>query len=300
MALDAAAQQWAGQGWVLVESLLPAEQVATAREELLAADLVPDTGPARRADTHVRRHRRGPGFRVEQFDGTTLFPVPGCPTLNRLFVDPTLAELARRLLGDDDIRIYQSRVWSKHGDHTDYEQTLHRDGNHSLIPIRNEPGWWHLECFFYLNDVDEANGAPRLVPNGPESGTIGRGPALAPDDAPDLYAREIAAPGPAGSVLAYRSNVWHRGMDLAPGTERHVGVVAFRPAALQWIGFDAHAPLVGSADFVEFAEGCTPDELSLFGVPAPGHPYWNAEVLDAMAATYPELDLEPWYRELDT
>lgn len=246
----------------------------------------------------MRTQRREPGFRPAQFDGTTLFPIRNSPTLNRLFVDPALVGFARHLLGDDDIRIYQSRVWSKYGDHTDYEQTLHRDGNHSLVPIRNEPGWWHLECFFYLNDVDETNGAPRLVPNPPDSGVIGKGRALSRDDAPQLYANEMPAPGPAGSVLAYRSNVWHRGIDLQSGTERHIGVVSFKPASVEWIGFDAHAPLVGSADFVDFAGTCTPDELALFGVPKPGHPYWTIDVLDAMATTYPDLDLTPWRHAL--
>lgn len=297
--LDNWTRQWRDEGFVLAESVIPRDVVDQARRELLDADLATASGPARRADAHVRKTRRGAGFRVEQFDGTTLFPLPRCPTLNRLFVHPRLIAFARSLLGDDDLRIYQSRVWSKYGDHTDYEQTLHRDGNHSLIPIRNEPGWWHLECFVYLNDVDEHNGAPRLVPNAPDAGRIGRGPALDPGAAPELYAREQPAPGPAGSIVAYRSDVWHRGIDLAPGTERHVAVVAFKPASVEWIGFDAHAPLVNSADFVEFAGTCSPEELALFGVPRPGHPYWTAEVLAAMASTYPDLDLDPWRRALD-
>ena len=32
----------------------------------------------------------------------------------------------------------------------------------------------------------------------------------------------------------------------------------------------------------------------LFGIPRPGHPYWNAATVDAMAAKYPGLDLTPW------
>lgn len=297
-ALDRLSNQWRTEGWALAESLIPRDVVDQACDELRNADLALTTGPARRADAHVRRNRRGAGFRVEQFDGTTLFPVPSCPVLNRLFVDEHLIGLARRILGDDDLRIYQSRVWSKYGDHTNYEQTLHRDGNHSLIPIRNEPGWWHLECFVYLNDVDATNGAPRLVPNAPGASGIGYGPARSRDDAPELYDREVGAAGPAGSVLTYRSDVWHRGVDLESGTERHVGVVAFRPASVDWIGFDAHAPLISSADFAEFVGSCTPEELALFGIPRPGHEYWTAEVLDIMAKTYPDLDLDPWRKAL--
>lgn len=114
------------------------------------------------------------------------------------------------------------------------------------------------------------------------------------EDAPELYANEIAASGSAGSVLAYRSDVWHRGTDIPSGHERHVLVLAFRPAAIDWIGFDAHQPLVSLPDWIAFAEGSSPEELALFGVPRPGHEFWTSETLDAMQRHYPGLDLMPW------
>lgn len=289
----AAAEQWKRQGWVLVDDLVPRDRIDQALAELRIAQLPEQSGPERRADSHASSGTRS-AFRPAQFDGTTLFPLPACPTLNDLFVDPALTSFARDALGDDDLRIYQSRVWSKHGGHTNYEQPLHRDGNHSLIPIVNEPGWWHLECFLYLCDVDETNGAPKLVPRQPDSGTIGRGSQLSADEAPELFAAEVSAPGRAGSLLAYRSDVWHRGTNLDLGTERHVIVISFKPAAAEWIGFDAHAPLINSPDFVEFAARSSPEDLALFGVPLPGHPYWTGAVLDVMAKMYPGLDLGPW------
>ena len=33
---------------------------------------------------------------------------------------------------------------------------------------------------------------------------------------------------------------------------------------------------------------------ALFGVPRPGHPYWDEATVDAMAAKYPGLDVGPW------
>ena len=35
----------------------------------------------------------------------------------------------------------------------------------ALVPPRMEPGFWHLETFLYLSDVDEDCAPPRLVPN---------------------------------------------------------------------------------------------------------------------------------------
>lgn len=289
-----AAEAWKRHGWAVADGLLPADLCARALDELRASDITEQAkpGPVRRADQQDTEVR----FRGRQFDGTTLFPFPGAPTLNRLFVHPALVELAGALLETDDLRLYQSRVWSKYGDHTNYEQPHHRDVNHSLIPTRNGPGFGHVEMFVYLHDVAEGRGAPKVSSPGFATGLGGVGTQRISDreEAPELYRDEVAAAGSAGSVFAYRSDVWHRGTDIPAGEERHVLVAAFRPAAVDWIGFDAHQPLVSLPDWIAFAEASTPDELALFGVPRPGHAFYTPEVLDAMQRHYPGLDVEPW------
>ena len=296
--LDAAAAAWQADGWVLVPELIPTADVGEALGELADHDLPasPATSPSRRRfETDDGPDAGGPAFRRDQFSGTSLFPVPGAPRLNRLFVHPRLVRFAERVLQTEDIRIYQSRIWSKYAGRVDYEQPLHRDLNHSLVPTRSEPGWWHLECFVYLNDVAIDTGAPRLVPRSKIIEEPVSTRPQPPEAAEELYAAEVAAPGPAGSVLAYRSDVWHRGTDITrPGAERHVLVVAFKPAGLDWIGYDPHPPLSINADFIEFVAGSTPRDLALFGVPPPNHSYWTAATIEAMAAQYPGLDLDPW------
>ena len=278
-----------------------------ARAEIDGRRLDPPTsrGPLRRADADRRPMGApddGPAFREEQFAGTVLFPVPAAPTLNRLFVAPALVALAEAALGTDDLRIYQSRIWSKFGEVANYEQPLHRDLNHSLVPTRSEPGWWFLECFLYLDDVDEGNGAPRIVSR--SAARAANEPAarrsVDRSDQPALYDAEVSAVGSAGSVLAYRPDVWHRGVDIEPGRERHIVVVAFKPAGLDWVGFDAHPPLINNPDFVAFAAACSPRELALFGVPLPGHPIWTADLVEGLTEMYPGLDIEPWRRALST
>lgn len=290
---EAAVKQWRTEGWVLLDELVPRAVVAEAQVEIATLEPVVHAGPLRRADQLDE-----PGFRGAQFDGTTLFPLRNCPSLNRLFVHPAIVGFARAALGDDDLRIYQSRLWSKVGGHTNYEQSLHCDGNHSLVPIRSEPGFWFVEMFLYLSDVDETNGAPRLVPRSASANESGTRGIRTRGEAPELYAGELTATGRAGSLLAYRSDVWHRGTNIAEGEERHVAVLGFRPATLDWVGFDAHPPLVASADFVRFVEASSPDELMLFGIPQPGHPYWNEATIAAMSEMYPGLNLSPWRREL--
>ena len=294
--LDEAVSHWRRDGWALLDGLIPADEIDVARVEIEGRDLDPPARLSNRPADEVLA--REPAFREEQFSGTTLFPIPEAPDTNRLFVHPTLVAMARAMLGADDIRIYQSRLWSKFGGRTDYAQPLHRDLNHSLVPTRAEPGWWFLECFLYLNDVDEDNGAPSLVPLSADVNWPSTRRPVDREDAPVLYDSQVRAPGVRGSVLAYRSDVWHRGVDLAPGQERHILVVAFKPAGLEWIGFDAHPPLSINRDFVRFVDESTPDDLALFGVPRPGHPYWTAAGVDEFQRMYRGLDVEPWRQAL--
>lgn len=295
--LDRAAEVWNEDGWVLIDSLVDQATMEKVADEVRTLDVPEEIGPTRRADVEER-----PRFRAAQFDGTHLFPLPGAPTLNQLVVHPGVVDFARRALGQDDLRLYQSRLWSKHGGHTDYEQPLHRDLNHSLVPLRHGSAWGHLECFLYLGPVDEANGAPMLVPrSATERAGLEEPTARVPverDDRPDLYALEVAARGGPGSLLAYRSDVWHRGTSIAPDRERHVLVIAYRAAAAEWIGFDAHAPLVNRSEFLQFVSRCEPEQLALFGFPLPGHPFWSPSAVDELATMYPDLDVTPWRRAL--
>lgn len=286
--LLAAAHQWQTEGWALVDGLIPESDIdalAEDLERLFGHDTFADYN---RAAGFGDGNPEGRQFRSTQFQGMRGFPQPGCPALNDLFVHPRLSEFARLALDDDDIQIYQAAIWGKWAGEVNYEQPLHQDGNHSLLPPRMEPGFWHLETFLYLSDVDEDCAPPRLVPRSCS--------AVAYDD---LYDGEIQAVGRRGSLLAYRSDVWHRGTDFArPGASRFVLVVAYRPATAHWFGYDAFPRLGNNGIFQSFVAGKTPEDLALFGVPRPGHTFWNEETVDGMASKYPGLDVTPWRRAL--
>lgn len=282
--LGAAAQQWQTEGWALVEGLLEAAEVDAVRGDLAHLFATDTFADYNWAAGFGDGSPKGQGFRETQFQGMRGFPQPGCPALNDLFVHPRLVEFARLALGEEDVRIYQAAVWGKWAGAINYEQPLHQDINHSLLPARMERGFWHLESFLYLSDVDEDCAPPRLVPRSRSS--------VAYDD---LSAHEVTATGRRGSLLAYRSDVWHRGTDFArPDASRFVLVVAFRPARAEWFGYDPFPRLGGDETFRSFASGKSPEELALFGVPRPGHEYWNEATVDAMAAKYPGLDVSPW------
>ncbi len=288
--LDAAADQWRDQGWVVVHDLVPAEDIDRAVEDLW--DVYPRPEEFHR-DPAVRERfaanpypgfdfvadsDRGPAFRADQFLGHTMFPYRSL-RLNRLNIHPAVVGFARRAMQCDDLRLYQARMWAKYTGVVDYEQPFHQDRNHNVVPDRLEPGWWNMEGFLYLSDVED-DLAPTEV--------IGIGPTP-PDDPP------VSAAGRRGSYLAYRPDVWHRGVDLTrPGGSRFLMNAAFKRAGHDWIGYDNVQPVTNRRPWIEFAASCTPDELALFGAPLPGHDYWTSELVERLAARYPGLDVTPW------
>jgi hypothetical protein len=279
-----AAQQWREEGWALVEGLVPTDDIdalAEDLERLFGGDTFDNYNKAKGFGDGSPE---GKQFRASQFDGMRGFPFEDCPRLNDLFVHARVAEFARHALGDDDIRIYQAAVWGKWAGAVNYEQPLHQDGNHSLLPFRAEPGFWHLELFLFLSDVDEDSAPPRLVPRSQSNVAY-----------TDLYEHEVVATAKRGTLMAYRSDVWHRGSDFGrDDASRFVMVEGFRPASAEWFSYDAFGRLGNSGKFASFVAGKTPEELSLFGFPGPGHIYWNAAMVDALEAKYPGLDVTPW------
>jgi hypothetical protein len=143
--------------------------------------------------------------------------------------------------------------------------------------------------------VNDGNAPTHLVARGDAPGRATTVPLVMPKGDPELYAAERAAPGVRGSLLAYRTDVFHRGVDLtAPGTARFILGLGFKVAGQDWIGYHTQQSNSTSAAWVGFAEGSTPRELELFGWPPPRHPIWDSALLDETAERYPSLDLGPW------
>ena len=119
------------------------------------------------------------------------------------------------------------------------------------------------------------------------------------DDYQDVYAQARDASGPAGSIVAYRPDVYHQSVDVTePGASRFLLHVAYKPAATEWVGYQAW-PFKGfSPEWHKFVNGATPRQLAAVGFPAPGHRYWTAATVAGVAARYPGLDMGPWRRAL--
>ena len=304
--ISTAVEQWRTQGWTVVHDLVPTEEIDAAVEELWGHFPHPvdyHSGnpaaqaqfegestelryqPTKQGNAHQLKdvQNEGAEFRLRQFLGHVLFPYDSY-LLNRLQIHPNVVDFAKKAMGDEDIRLYQARIWGKYTGVTNYEQPFHQDRNHTIVPDRVEPGWWNMLGFLYLSDVEEDVGPTQIL-------SIGDSP---PGTNPQ------SAAGRRGSYLAYRTDVWHRGVDLTrEGGSRFLMNIAFKHAHHEWIGFDSFQQNANRGPWSKFAASCTPDELALFGAPRPGHPFWTPELVEALKERYQGIDITPWLEGLD-
>ena len=308
---------WRDRGYALVANVLPPDLVERAREEVLPAfpsagskesEEVTDFGSLGRMEFPTASNA---------INEITLHP-------RLLGAVSQLLGIAVR-----DCRLTQSEAWPKYGRKErkgksldNQDQRMHVDyPNHTLT----HPAEWNrpeaVEIIIYFEDEAQCGGATELVPReGPEDpafqGPLIRTPGLAGlqfvndrEDAEaylrqaapeiarwreqNLYARARAARFTRGTVLFYRHDMWHRGTPLRPGTMRIVQNLTFRRSDCEWIstlhqGW-AWAMYRSSKVMVRLLANASVDQRCVLGFPAPGHPYWTPQTLEAVRAR-----LEPW------
>ena len=155
--------------------------------------------------------RRNDRFRVGQFGGVDVLPFESV-AWNLLAVHPRLIEVAEAVLGTDDLRLYRAEAWAKYSQAADYDQTLHRDFlNHSLVVPTDDPRYGQIEMFLYLTEMTADLGPTHVVP----AELTAHLPPMpnhleGPEHAHLLDAGELVL-GPPGTLLVYRTDLFHRG-----------------------------------------------------------------------------------------
>ena len=168
-----------------------------------------------------------------------------------------------------------------------------------MVP-RADIGYQHLELFVYLSDVTAETGATRMVSRRLTGHVPIERTYLSLTDYGDLYEAEVPAEGTAGAVLAYRPDVYHRGVRItAPVAARFMAHISFKPANTDWLGSQAWPGAAEGLAWHRFANGATVRQLSMLGFPPPGHRYWTEQTLAGVAARYPGLDLTPWIAQIE-
>jgi hypothetical protein len=217
--------------------------------------------------------------------------------LNRLVLHDNIIDLAEEFLGLRQLRLYQGMVSAKYSQGApDDEQLLHVDyGNHTLVVPRTDIGYQHLELFIYLSDVTPEKAATRMVSRRLTNEIPIERAYLNPAEYDHLYQSEVPASGPAGSVLAYRPDVYHRGVRMtAPDAARFMLHVSFKPVDTDWLGSQAWPSAAEGLSWHLFMQQTNVRQLTMLGFPEPGHRYWNEETLQGVARRYPLLDMTPW------
>jgi hypothetical protein len=268
---------------VLVENFLEPDELQAAQDALWLHYPRPDdyfADPARYAQ-----------YAASQFAGVEEFPYRSWD-LNRLAFHPDLVDLAQRFLGTAELHLYKIELWAKYADAIDYTQPLHRDyGSHSLVVPRVDHTYQQLTTFIFLSDVTAADAPTHIVPY-----ERGRDVPFTPLylEFGALADREVAATGPAGSLLAYRTDVLHRGSNFAAAGRSRFSILAdYQQRGMTWAGKMAW-PKQSPQRWAKLIPQCTVRERDLFGFPRPGDPYWNEQTLTDTAARYPGIDMSPY------
>jgi len=280
---DSALDEIRDRGFTIVEGFLEPDELKAAQEALWLHFPRPEEYFAE-PEHHAR-------YAASQFAGVEEFPYRSWD-LNRLAFHPDLVDAAERFLGTTDLHLYKIELWAKYAGAVSYEQPLHRDyGSHSLVVPRADHTFQQLTTFIYLSDVDDRDGPTRIVPY---------------DDGKDvpftpLYLEfgaladvEVAATAPAGSLLAYRTDILHRGSDFADGGRARFSLLAdYQQRGMTWAGKMAW-PKQAPQRWAKLIPRCSVRERDLFGFPRPADPYWNQQTLRDVAARYPGIDVAPY------
>jgi len=220
MDLDTAAREWQAHGYAILPGFISAQELRPALDELPA--MYP-TAEGFHDGTDGRRDR----FTADEWAGIDSFPFPSAE-LSLLAVSDRVIDLAAALLGDGDLRIYSAEAWAKYTGAANYDQHMHRDYlNHTLMAPTGDPRFRQLEMFVYLVDVPAELGPPSLLsrtrtptlPAKPNwyprtDGADPEGGWVAATGSPGLYDSEVRAAGPAGTVVAWSPDTFHRGTAL--------------------------------------------------------------------------------------
>lgn len=274
------------RGYVVVERFVPPDLLREAQDALWT--LFP------RPEDYFAAPERYEQFGRTQFDAMQYFPF-AAQALNRLAVMPDLVDAAERFCGSQTLDIYKIELWAKYAGAIDYDQPHHFDfDNHSLVVPKKADRTAQMTCFILLSDVTSLDSPTKVVPVDRT-----RHVPLVPNRQPmgAFFDQELEITAPAGSLFIYRTDVMHRGSNFtAAKRSRFVYLVDFQARGKPWTGKIAWPDRANSTVWSDALAPMTPRERELFGFPAVGDPYWDAQTLADVQLRYPAMDMTP-YRE---
>lgn len=289
MDLEEIAHLWAKDGFVVLPGAITEDQLDSARNGL--QHLFPtadDYHAAPGDDSNI-------AYAGDEYAGLRVFPFSSVD-LSLLVSHPTIVDIARACLGDHDVRIYAAEAWAKYTGAAAYEQDHHRDYlNHTPLGLSSDPQWRGLEMFVLLSDVSPAHGPTALVSLQNTAHLPAMPHGYRAQDRPELYEAEVLGVGPAGTIVVYSTDTFHRATEMtAASAARFTIHCSWRHPDATWIDRYGWGDRSFDPAWAPWVQRATVEQLRAFGFPPPGHPYWTTQTLASLAERYPDLDIAPF------
>lgn len=292
-------EAWRRDGAVIIRDFFTPDEVAA-----VCADFELVFGrSAGAAEPMVKKKDGETGrFNKAQFTGVEPIPFDCSPALNLIGVHPALLEFARQALGTERLHLYQCQAWAKYTGDADYDQPLHCDfANHTLTVPSEDAALNSVTILCYFSHVSEAHGPMHYVARtdsaaiaGPEASLL-MDPKQQTELQQKLIPLERSSAAPAGSIVPYSIDVYHRGTNLtAAHGHRFAVMVCFKRAGDETIGFHAWQ-FHHTKPWRRVFEHASPEQLACFGVPLPGDKFWTEITLGRAQKRYPHWDLTPYW-----
>lgn len=286
---DADLAHWREHGYVIVQ-LLDDDEVAATLE-----DIYQYMPPWEEYARHPRWYAESVAAKAGPLRTHATFPFFG-DALNASTLHPDLIAFAEKVIGTDRLMLSHGQLGGKYAATRNFEQSLHSDyGNNTLVCPKPDDQIADLPAIIYYTDVTVGLSPTYVVPQ-----DVTRDGPLEPrhrprEKFPELYEHEFPVVVPAGSVLIYSMNTFHRGSALtASEGVRFAQNIGFKRVDAPWCGQETFQHDGGSAEMDHFLQTATPRQREFVGFPPVGDPYWDEGSLAAVAARYPNMDMAPY------
>ena len=274
-------------GYVVVPHFLTADELTAARADVLK--YFPSAEELARTP-----HRYGAIFDDPEHLQIE-FPF-AADALNYNSTHPELIAFVERLLGTTDVLLSQSAIWAKYAGTGSFEQTMHLDyeGNTLVVP-RDDGAFRQVNMILYYSDATDDLGPTYLVPQ-ELTREQGLWPPFRPRRKyPELYKQERPILAKAGSLLVFSMRTFHRAGEMtAEFGARFSHHLVWKSASCPFNGYHQYSQFGEKPEMKQFIERATPRQREVLGFPPPGHPYWNAQTLAAIAQRYSRMDISPY------
>jgi hypothetical protein len=297
-------EAWRRDGVTVIRDFFTEDEVAAVRADfdtVFGRDAVADEPMNKKKGGEIGR------FNPAQFKQVEAIPFECSAALNLIGTHPALVAFAKEVLQTDAVHLYQCQAWAKFTGDADYDQPFHCDfSNHTLTVPSEDATKNSVPILCYFTDVTDAHGAMHYVTRpdslevaGPE-GSLERDPEIQARTQDALQQRSRSSAAPAGSVVPYGIDIYHRGTNLtAPNGRRYAVMACFKKAGDETIGFHAWQ-FHHTKPWARVFENASPEQLACFGVRPPGDPFWTEATLARAQVRYPGWDLTPYRAALAT